>query len=106
MMTPEILMSLLGAAMSLIFSYVPWLNEKFASLPADVKRLIMAGLLLVTAAVVYLGQCWLHLWAYDITCDRAGILHLLYIYLLALIANQSTYAITVLPAPVKTAKSR
>lgn len=105
-MTPEILIALLGAALSLLFSYVPWLNVWFAALPADTKRIIMAGLLLVTAVIVYVGQCYLGLWQYDVTCDKAGMLKLAEIYLLALMANQGAYLLSPQTKGVKEAKAK
>ena len=56
-MSPETLTLISGAALSLFFSYVPGLNVKFAALSSDVKRLIMAGVLLVVSGAIFGISC-------------------------------------------------
>lgn len=102
-LTPEILSSLAGVILSLLFSYIPGLNVKFAALCAETKRLIMAGLLLLISAGIFGLSCGGILSA--VTCDQAGILRLVWMFVMAVVANQSTYQITPLPTAVREARA-
>jgi len=95
-MSAESLALISGAVLSLLFSYIPGLNVKFAELGSEVKRLIMAGLLLAVAASVYGLSCagWGASLGIVVPCDQEGLLSLIQVFVLALIANQSAYAIT------------
>lgn len=91
-MSPELLASVSGVALSLIFSYVPGLNKKFNALQSDYKRLIMLGALFVIAAgslgLACIGRYNLY------TCDVDGVWKAFETFILAAIANQSAYALT------------
>jgi hypothetical protein len=100
--TPEILSTLAGAALSLLFSYVPGLNTRFAELSPDIKRLVMAGMLLLTTAALYGLSCGGILQT-GLTCDQPGLVRAIYTFFLALIANQSTYSISPQTSSVKSA---
>jgi phage-related protein len=91
-MTPELLASIAGVVLSLAFSYVPGLNVKFALFEPTVKRLIMAGLIVLVGAAAYGLSCvgW---WA-TVTCDKAGIESLIGAVIAALIASQATYMLS------------
>ena len=102
-LTPESLALLAGAVLSLIFSYVPGLNSKFAGLQPEVKRSIMAGLLLVVAVVCYLLGCAGFITT-GISCTQEGIVQLAMIYVLSIVANQGTFSITPQTAVVKLAR--
>lgn len=91
--SPELLASIAGVVLSLVFSFTPGLNVKFAALVPEVKRLIMLGLLFLVSAGVYAGTCT-GILSSGITCDQSGILRLIWIFIAALMANQSTYTIT------------
>ena len=93
-----------GAVLSLAFSYIPGLNAWFAGLESTIKRLIMGGLLLLVALAVY-GLACLGWYDVGITCDQAGAVSLFTTFMMALIANQSTYAITPDPKAVVVAKN-
>jgi len=95
-MSTESLALISGAVLSLLFSYIPGLNVKFAELGSEVKRLIMAVLLLVVAGSIYGLSCagWGASFGIAVTCDQVGALNLIQVFVLALIANQSAYAIT------------
>jgi hypothetical protein len=103
-MTLDLLSMLAGALLSLAFSYIPSLRNKFDTLLPEVKRLVMLGLLVVVAGGVYGLACagWLaSMWpGASVTCDQRGVLELVKVLILALIANQSTYMIS----PLKTVK--
>ncbi len=94
-MSPELLASLFGVALSLILSYIPGLSLRWAVLPSDYKRLIMAGGMFLIAAGVYLGGCY-NVISF-VTCDTAGFVGLFQVYLYALVANQTAFAVSPQP---------
>ena len=103
-MSPETLTLIAGAALSLLFSYIPGLNVKFAALSGDVKRLIMAGVLLVVSAAIFGLSCAGLGGSFNLAalaCTKEGAIDLLKTFVMALVANQATYAITPLPEKVK-----
>lgn len=101
-LTPAILAAITGAVLSLAFSYIPGLNVHFAALTAEVKRLVMAALLLVISAAIYALGCAGIVQA-GITCDEQGIVQLAWIFISAVMANQSTYNLTPRTEAVKQA---
>lgn len=90
--TPEWLALVAGAVLSLLFSYVPGLSDWYATLDGTRKRLVMAGLLLVVAGGAFGLGCAGILAGVD--CSRNGAVNAVYAFILALMANQSTYAIS------------
>lgn len=102
--TPEALALIAGALLSLAFSYVPKLNTVYAVWAPEYKRLVMLGLLLISAVSIYFLGCGSIIQA-GITCDHAGILKLTYIFFLAVMSNQSTFTITPQTTAVKAAKT-
>jgi uncharacterized membrane protein YeaQ/YmgE (transglycosylase-associated protein family) len=92
-MSPEYLSTILGSVTSLMFSYVPGLAGWYGKLEATYKKLAMAGVLAVIAIGVYGCACggW---FGVPVTCDQAGAEVLLRSFLLALMANQSTYLLS------------
>lgn len=105
-MTADGLALYAGVVLSLLFSYVPGLNTWFAGLESVYKRLIMLGLLLLTAGVVYGLACagWAASLGIQLTCDQAGLMQLVQAFMLAMIANQAAYQITPETAKVRAAK--
>ena len=85
-----------GTLLSLAFSYIPRLRELFDSLEPTGKRLVMLGLLVVTAGMVQSLAClgWGAEWDLSLTCDQAGLAGLIEQLVIAVIANQSVYAIS------------
>lgn len=104
-LSPDLLAAIAGAVLSLIFSFTPGLSTWFAGLLPEIKRLIMLGLLLVSTAVIYAGTC-VGIFVTDITCDQAGILRLVWMLIAAVMANQSTYAITPQTTKVRMAATK
>jgi hypothetical protein len=94
--TAEMLAGIAGAILSLCFSYIPGLNKRWDGFQAEVKRLVMFGLLVMVACVSYLLACvgWAADVGLGVTCDRQGIVALAMALLYALMANQSTYQIS------------
>jgi hypothetical protein len=81
-----------GVLLSLGFSYLPGLNEKFAGLTPTQKRLVMLALLVVVTAGAFGLSCL------DTrlvgACNPEGAWSLLRALMLAAIANQTTYCLS------------
>jgi len=95
-MTADGLALYAGVVLSMLFSYVPGLNTWFAALESIYKRLIMLGLLLLTAGAVYGIAClgWGGDLGVALTCDKQGLVELVRAFVLAMIANQAAYQIS------------
>ena len=94
-MTADLLSLVVGAALSLLFSYVPGFKTWFAQKATEQKRLIMAGLLFLLSAAIFAASCAnLALPGVAITCDVDGAWGLVQVYILALVANQGTFVLT------------
>ena len=95
-MSAESIALIAGSILSLVFSYVPGLNAKFAALGPEVKRLIMLGLLVVVAVGAFGLACTGYGANFNIAtvCDVQGALGLGGSLLLAIIANQAVYAVS------------
>lgn len=90
--TPEFISMAAGVLISLAFSYVPGLKDKFQALTPDYKRLAMLLALLIVSlgslGVACLGR-------YDgLTCDNDGLWRVIEVFILAAIANQTAYQLT------------
>ena len=92
-LTSEILAGIAGAILSLAFSYVPGLNTKFAALPEESKQAIMAGMLLLTAGLIF-GLSCASILAIGIACTQGGIYQVVWLWIMAITANQSVHRIT------------
>ncbi|HEX6306366.1 MAG TPA: hypothetical protein VFZ76_19355 [Anaerolineales bacterium] len=94
-MTSEQLTAVAGALLSLAFSYMPGLRSRYEPLTESAKRLVMLALLVMVAASVYGLACteWGLLLEIGITCDKPGLLRLVWSLILAIIANQATFLI-------------
>lgn len=96
-MSADFLASVSGALLSLIFAYVPGLKGWFDGLAGEMKRGIMAALLLVVAAAVF-GLACANLagdFGLAATCDKSGLIEIVKAFVAALVANQATYALLV-----------
>jgi ABC-type multidrug transport system permease subunit len=85
-----------GTVLSLTFSYLPGLRDRFDQLQAETKRLVMLAMVIVVASVIY-GLSCLSIGAefgIGLTCDRAGLVGLLRAIILSAVANQGTYGLT------------
>lgn len=94
-MEGNLLASFAGILLSLGFGYIPGLKDRYDTLVAQQKALVMAGLLLVAALGVFGLSCW-GPFEYA-TCDQGGAWALAEMFVTALIANQATYQIAVKP---------
>jgi len=92
-MSAEFLSSVAGIIWSLLFSYVPGVSGWYEKLDGTYKRLIMLGLLAVSAGGAY-GLACLGWFNVGLSCNQAGIEKLVSSFVLALMANQSAYLIS------------
>jgi hypothetical protein len=97
-MNAEQLTVIAGAILSLAFSYIPGLKTRYEPLSAEMKRLIMLGLLLLVVAGVFALACsrfgaYLSEAGIPIACDEPGLVGLVWSLVLAVMANQSTHLI-------------
>ena len=89
----ESLSLLAGAALSLLFAYVPGLSGWFDGLDSTYKRLVMGASIVVVGAASYgLGCAGLE---GAITCSTDSAWVLVKLIGLTLVANQSTYSLGV-----------
>lgn len=95
-MSAESLSLVTGTILSLAFSYIPGARHWFERFDPAIKRLIMLALLLVSAGCVYGLSClgWASDWGISLTCDQSGLMGLIEQTVIAIIANQSIYAIS------------
>lgn len=91
----NVVVMLAGAALALLFGYVPGLRQWYEALDAVRKAQVMAGLLLLAAGGLYLAACYTP-WA-AVECTEAGFWQLVELFIAALIANQATYTLAVRP---------
>jgi len=92
-MDAELLASVTGILLSLLFSYVPGIKDWFESLAASNKQALM-GLLLLSVSGAVFGLSCAGLVDVGVVCDKAGALGMVSVFVAALIANQSMYLLT------------
>jgi ascorbate-specific PTS system EIIC-type component UlaA len=97
-MNAEFLARIAGIALSLIFSYIPLAQKYYDTLDGIAKRLVMAGLLLLVAAITYGLSCWGVISGY-VECTQAGLVSTIGFFIDALSANQAAFLIS--PKPKK-----
>ena len=105
-MTPETLALLAGIILSLVFSYIPGLNTKFAGLSSEVKRLVMLGLCVLVGAGAFGLTCagFGNVVGAQLACDKQGLITLFQSIVLVAIANQSAYGLSPQTPGVERAK--
>lgn len=86
---------LAGAGLSLVFSYIPPLQDWYAGLAGAGKRALMGAAVLLAAGISFGLACsgWLASFGYQMSCDQPGLAGLVQAVLGALAANQATYLI-------------
>jgi hypothetical protein len=98
-MTPEQLAALAGVILSLAFSYVPGLKDWFEKLDGNYKRLIMLGVMAAVVLVIFGLSCTRLLSTFQ--CSWLGAWDMLYLLILAAVANQTAYSLTPRARPLK-----
>jgi hypothetical protein len=98
-MTSDLLSSVAGAVLSLLFSYLPGLSAWYGTLTGDKKRLIMLGALALVAGGMYALDCGGLL--VKIVPDVAGMcstadgwVQVVRAFVLATIANQAAFLVS------------
>ena len=85
-----------GVLLSLVLSYTPGLAPKFDALENTHKRLWVLGILFVAAIVLFGAGCAgidLPGIAVKATCDQAGAVGLINLFVAAVVGNQAAYLI-------------
>lgn len=106
-LTAAVLIGVLGAALSVLFTWFPGLNTWYAGMTKDAKSGIMLGLLAATAAAIIQMGCFGLISVNGLVCTQQGILNTALNLVVGLVgamaANQGTYSITknLAPAAVK-----
>ncbi len=91
-LSPETLILIAGALLSLLFAYAPGVKPWFEKQPPIRKRLVMLGLLALAALGVFAYACAGR--TALVACDAKGGWTLLEFFILAVVANQSAFLIT------------
>lgn len=106
-MTATLLSGVAGVILSLLFSYVPGLNTKFAAQSEEQKKLWMLGLLVLVALATFGLSCTKYgaMIGIPFQCTDAGAIEIIKILAAAVIANQATFSITPQTKMVKVAKA-
>ena len=95
-MSAEEISMIAGVILTLAFSYIPGLDNSYASLAPEHKRAIMLGLLVLVSGGILILACSGsgEMFGIAITCDQAGAIGMLRVLVAAIIVNQGVYAIS------------
>lgn len=93
-LSAEGLSALAGILLSLGCSYLPGVRQRFAELDPTGKRLVMLGLLAISALGVFGLSCTPYQPFPGLSCDQAGAWGLLRVFLAALVANQAAFNVS------------
>jgi len=95
-MSAESLSLIAGTFLSLVFSYIPGARGWFMQFSPEIKRLVMLAIIILTGCILYGLACleWASDWGITLSCDQTGLLGLVEQIVIAIIANQSIYAIS------------
>lgn len=75
--SPDILLVVVLAGLSLFFDYFPGVSKSFDALPVEKKRLVTVGLSIALALAAFAGQCF-GLFSTNLFCDLKSAWDLLY----------------------------
>lgn len=76
--SPEVVIGVVMAGLSLLFDYAPKIALWFDSLAESTKKLVVLGLASAVAAVVTIGQCYVGWFNTTLECSTWSIASLLY----------------------------
>jgi hypothetical protein len=95
-MTSESIAAIAGIVLSLAFSYIPGLKTWYDSQTPQARSLVMLGALAVVSAGVFGLACagFAADLGLPVTCDQTGAIGLVKAFVIALVANQTTYTAT------------
>lgn len=91
--TPELLIVLIAGLLALVFDYFPLVAKWFDGLEVAAKRQLNAGLVLLIAIGIFVGDCY-GLFATNLICTIKGGFDTLYIVFLAITVNQGVHTAT------------
>ena len=92
--SPEFLAATCGAILSLIFSYVPSVRDRWATLTKEQQQLGMAGLILITTAALFGLGCVGFIGISGFACSKGTAVQYGWMALYALAANQGVYKLS------------
>ncbi len=95
-MTQDQLTGAAAIILSLVMAYVPGVSDWYQTLTSPKKALLMAGLLLIVVVGSFAASCGGFV-SIGVVCDKNGLIALVQLFVLALVANQSTFSIFVRP---------
>jgi hypothetical protein len=104
-LTPESLVVLGAALISLLATYVPKFNVWFAGQETEVKQLIMLGAMFALAVGAFSLGCVPGTGYVFLSCDVSGAIRLGELLILAAMINQGVDRITPEPSAVKAVKA-
>lgn len=85
-----LLLTIVAAALALLFDWAPGLAAWFDGLPESSKRLLNAGLLLLASVILFVGECYA-IFVTNLVCDTKGALDLAVIWFMAVTVNQGVH---------------
>ena len=92
--TSESLSLVVGAVVSLLFSYFPALNTWFAAKQSSVKCLIMIGVMVVVSGSIFGLGCANIITMDGFVCAKESVMQFVSILIAAVVANQGAYMIS------------
>ncbi len=91
----ETLSALAGIVLSLVFSYAPGVQSWFDGLAPNQKRLVMLGALAAVSLGLFGLACYGKApFTTGVSCTEQGAWELMYLFVSAALANQSTYLLS------------
>lgn len=92
-LSATVLIGLITGAVSVAFSYIPFLYNWYSPLAAGTKKLIMAALILVSALVIFGLDC-ANLLNTSLTCTASDLNDIVYAVMFGAATNQAIYSLT------------
>lgn len=105
-MSPELLSVIAGAILSLLFSYFPRLNTKYAALDDGVKKLIMLGILLIVIISLFVLACVQFISIDGFVCNRQNAFTFAWMFIYAVLGNLGTFKLSPQTSAVKEAANK
>lgn len=95
-MNADTLSATAAMLLSLAFSYLPRLSEAYQTLSPTAKRLVMLGMLILTASASFALSCagFAPQLGLELSCDTPGAFGLLRSLIAAVVANQATFSLS------------
>lgn len=91
-MDTTLISTLSGSALSLAFSYLPGLQDWYQTLDSKGRAWVMLGVMVLVSVGLFVASCSGQY--VTVACTQDGAIELAKFFFAALVANQSTFAIT------------